>query len=226
MACCGMLRSPLVRLFSRFADRHHAAQLFMAVLTLAMPACERTLQPMDPVATHWVRFAFTEGDVSITVKVPATYRSPASRKLPQMTFSRINRRELLGVGYDPGRDGLYDFIILGVLVRLQDPLPVESMTPDSVHFAIRTADHLPNWNDGTDKRRPRAEEIGNRLWFHYDGRNYGDDFYARVDDQTLLWISASYSGAVRDQPPALASRKAIARQVVETVGIAQREPVD
>ncbi len=178
-------------------------------------------QDIDTDVNHWLAFVFSGDEGTVSLKIPPKYRIPlaaAALMLPEKAYSRNNQRQLFSFGYDPGRNG-DDFQILGMLDRLQDALPAALMNPDSVHFAIRTSKHRPNLNDGTDKLRPQLEEMAGLKWFHYDGREYGDSYYARVDDRTLLWIAVTYYDSVRKDPQLVASRKAIARQVVESVRI-------
>jgi hypothetical protein len=155
----------------------------------------------------------------VSVKIPPHFRVPRAGGIPPTTYDRNNRRGLFSAGYDPDSGFGDNFQLLGTLIHLQEPLPADRMTPDTVHFAIRTADHFPNWNDGTDKLRPQREEIAGRTWFHYEGREYGDSYYTRVDNVTLLWIDSRYWEAVQRRPQTLASRKAITRQVIETIGV-------
>src|SRR5271166_768302 len=185
------------------------------MLFLSLSACavlEPTPQKIDADSTHWVPFAFSEGESTVALKIPPNFQSPGPGiHLPETTFSRINRRQFMSAGWDyNSQEYASEFQILAVLVRLQNSLPEGKMNPETVDAAILEADGRPVRADETGEQRPVMDQIGGGRWFYYNGGAYSDSFYTRVDDHTLLWVDVSYWDAIHAHREWLASRQAIA----------------
>ncbi len=192
------------------------------VLTLALPFSlfARVNDSIDPDPKHWVPFAFSEGDTIVALKLPPNFHTPEWRHLPEIRYDGENQRQLIAAGYDRASESPGgDFQIQVYFLHIDPSLPAGNMTPDTVHFAIRTARHFSTSSGGTnDTSRPRMEEIADRTWFTYLSAP-NDGYYTRFDDHTLLYIFAVYWDATQADPKRLTSRKSIARQVVESVTI-------
>jgi len=207
------------------------------ILALSLPACgfdshevrqwvlPAKHQSIDTNVDHWIPFAFTEGNITLTLKIAPDSRSFRVVALPQMSFDKSARRRLLDVEYDyrsKSIEELAEFEIEASFSRLTAPLGTD-VDADTLDRALRVAWHRPPLKG--DEPVPELITANGRKWIHYDGTDshFGgsafESYRTLIDPTTVLFVFGSYWKNIRKDPVWFESRRDLLRQVRDHVGI-------
>jgi hypothetical protein len=207
------------------------------ILALSLPACgfdshevrqwvlPAKHQSIDTNVDHWIPFAFTEGNITVTLKIAPDSRSFHVVALPQMSFDKSARRRLLDVEYDyrsKSIEELAEFEIEASFSRLTAPLGTD-VDADTLDRALRVAWHRPPLKG--DEPVPELITANGRKWIHYDGTDshFGgsafESYRTLIDPTTVLFVFGSYWKNIRKDPVWFESRRDLLRQVRDHVGI-------
>jgi hypothetical protein len=183
-------------------------------------------QSIDVDANHWIPFAFSEGNTTVTVKIPPNSRSFQVITLPQMAFDKYSQRRLLDVEYDyrsKSIEELAEFEIRASFVKLAAPLSTTSINVDALNRALRVAGRRPPPND--DEATPDLVTTNGRQWIHLDGTvsqfsgAVGEGYGTLVDPSTVFFVTASYWENIRKVPAWFESRRTILRSIRDDVAV-------
>src|SRR5882757_1623349 len=126
-------------------------------------------QSIDTNVDHWIPFAFTEANITLTLKIPPDSRSFHVVILPQVSFDKSARRRLLDVEYDyrsKSIEELAEFELEASFTRLTAPLRSD-VDADTLNRALHIAWHRPPLKG--DGPVPELITANGRKWIHFDG---------------------------------------------------------
>jgi hypothetical protein len=193
------------------------------VRTWVLPAKH---QSIDLNIDHWVPFAFSEGNITVTVKIPPDSRAFHVAKLPESAFDQHSQRRLLDVEYDYRSTSIEEqaeFELQASFVRLEASLPTTDLDADTFYRALRIA-----WRRPLPKGDDPATELvtaNGRQWIHLDGTDshFGgkafESYGTLIDPKTVFFVTASYWENIRKDPSWLESRRALLRSVRDNVTV-------
>ena len=183
-------------------------------------------QSIDVDTNHWVPFAFSEGPVTVTIKIPSDSRSFQIVKLPQAVFDRYSQRHLLDVEYDyrsKSIEELAEFEVQAWFIRLATPLSTKEINPDALNQALRIAGHRPPPKE--DEPAPELVTANGRQWIHLDntdshfGGRAGESYGTLIDPKTVFFVIGSYWENIRKDPAWFESRRALLRSIRDNVEV-------
>jgi hypothetical protein len=193
--------------------------------TWVLPAKQ---QSIDANSDHWIRFAFSEGNSTVTIKVPPDFRSFHVVTLPQVAFDQYSRRRLLDVEYDyrsKSIEDLAEFELQASFVQLATPLSATDVSADALNRALRIAERRPPPND--DEAAPELVTANGRQWIHFDGTDSkfggsaGESYGTLIQPNIVFFVSASYWENMRKVPHWFESRRALVRSIRDEVSVLQ-----
>jgi hypothetical protein len=217
------------------SSRSHFALLLMAISLTAcgfdshevrqwvLPAKH---QAIDTNIDHWVSFAFGEGPITVTLKIPPDSRSFHVVTLPQTTFDHVSQRHLLDVEYDyrsKSIEELAEFEIQVWFIRLATPLSTTEMNADAFNRALRVAGRRSPPKD--DEPAPELVTANGRQWLHLDNTDShfvglaGESYGTLIDPKTAFFVIASYWENIRKDPAWFESRRALLRSIRDNVAV-------
>ena len=173
-------------------------------------------QSIDTNVDHWVPFAFTEANTTVTLKIPPDSRSFHVVTLPESAFKSARRR-LLDVEYDyrsKSIEELAEFELEASFTRLTAPLGTD-VDADTLNRALHDAWHRPPLKG--DEPVPELITINGRKWIHFDGTNshFGgsafESYGTLIDPQTVFFVFGSFWQNIRKDPAWFESRRALLR---------------
>jgi hypothetical protein len=183
-------------------------------------------QSIDLDTSHWLPFAFSEGNSTVTLKIPPHARSFHASTLPRAAFDQRSQRRLLDVEYDyrsKSIEEMAEFQLQAWFVRLPTPLPTTDLDADALNRALRVA-----WRRSQPKYDEPAPELitaNGRQWIHLDGTDdiiYAFESYGTlIDPQTVFFISGWYWQNIRKDPAWFESRRALLRAIRDNVRVSQ-----
>jgi hypothetical protein len=183
-------------------------------------------QSIDVNTNHWARFAFSEGPITVTLKIPPDSRSFQVVKLPQATFDQVSQRHLLDVEYDyrsKSIEELAEFEVQAWFIRLATPLSMTEMNADAFNRALRVAGRRSPPKD--DEPAPELVTANGRQWLHLDntdghfGGLAGESYGTLIDTKTAFFVIASYWENIRKDPAWFESRRALLRSIRDNVAV-------
>jgi hypothetical protein len=183
-------------------------------------------QSIDLDTTHWVPFAFSEGSITVTLKIPPDSRSFHVVALPQTTFDQVSQRHLLDVEYDyrsKSIEELAEFEVQAWFIRLAAPLSMTEMNADAFNRALRVAGRRAAPKD--DEPTPELVTANARQWIHLDnadshfGGLAGESYGTLIDPKTAFFVIGSYWENIRKDPAWFESRRALLRSVRDNVAV-------
>jgi hypothetical protein len=183
-------------------------------------------QSIDVNTNHWARFAFSEGPITVTLKIPPDSRSFQVVKLPQATFDQVSQRHLLDVEYDyrsKSIEELAEFEVQAWFIRLAIPLSMTEMNADAFNRALRVAGRRSPPKD--DEPAPELVTANGRQWLHLDntdghfGGLAGESYGTLIDTKTAFFVIASYWENIRKDPAWFESRRALLRSIRDNVAV-------
>jgi hypothetical protein len=183
-------------------------------------------QSIDVDINHWVPFAFSEGPITVTLKIPPDFRSFQVVKLPQATFDQVSQRHLLDVEYDyrsKSIEELAEFEVQAWFIRLATPLSTKEINADALNRALRVAGHRRPPKE--DDPAPELVTANGRQWLHLDntdshfGGLVGESYGTLIDPKTAFFVIASYWENIRKDPAWFESRRALLRSIRDNVAV-------
>jgi hypothetical protein len=184
-------------------------------------------QSIDTNVDHWVPFAFTEGNLTVTLKIPPDSRSFHVVALPQMSFDKSARRRLLDVEYDYRSKSIEEpaeFELEASFSRLTAPLGTD-VDADTLNRELRVARHRPPLKG--DEPVPELITINGRKWIHFDGTvshfrgSVFESYGTLIDPQTVFFVFGSYWENIRKDPTWFQSRRDLLRLIRDQVVITE-----
>jgi hypothetical protein len=221
--------------YDRTTTRCHFALFFIAlsltacgfdsheVRTWVLPAKR---QSIDLNIDHWVPFAFSEGPITVTIKIPPDSRSFQIVKLPQAAFDQYSQRHLLDVEYDyrsKSIEELAEFEVQAWFIRLAAPLSTEEINADALNRALRVAGHRSPPKE--DEPAPELVTANGRQWIHLDNTDShfrgraGESYGTLIDPNTAFFVIGSYWENMRKDPAWFESRRALLRSIRDNVEV-------
>ena len=195
------------------------------VRTWVLPAKH---QSIDTNVDHWTPYAFSEGNITVSLKIPPDSRSFQVAKLPQAAFDQYSQRHLLDVEYDyrsKSIEELAEFELQVWFVRLAAPLSTTEVNADALNHALRVAGHRPPPKD--DEPVPELVTANGRQWIHLDGTDshvggrVGESYGTLIDPKTVFFVIGSYWENIRKDPAWFQSRRDLLRTVRDQVVFTQ-----
>jgi hypothetical protein len=183
-------------------------------------------QSIDIDSNHWVPYAFSEGNITVTLKVPPDFRTFHVVVLPELDFDKYSQRRLLMAQYDyrsTSIEELAQFEIRASFVRLAAPLSTTDVSADALNRALRVAQRRPPRND--DDPIPALIAANNRQWIHLDWTNSkfgglsGESYGTLIDPNTVFFVSATYLDGIRKDPAWFESRRALLQSIRDGVAV-------
>jgi hypothetical protein len=208
----------------------------LSVLALSLAACgfdthevrqwvlPAKRQSIDLDINHWVPFAFSEGPITVTIKIPPDSRSFQIIKFPQVAFDQYSQRHLLDVEYDyrsKSIEELAEFELQVWFIRLATPLSTSNA--DTLNRALHVAGRRPPPKD--DEPAPELVTANGREWIHLDGTDshfggrVGESYGTLIDPQTVFFVIGSYWENIRKESAWLESRRRLLRSVRDNVTV-------
>jgi hypothetical protein len=185
-------------------------------------------QSIDVNTNHWVPFAFSEGPITVTLKIPPDSRSFHVVKLPQATFDLVSQRHLLDVEYDyrsKSIEELAEFEVQAWFIRLAAPLSTTEMDADAFNRALRVAGRRSPPKD--DEPTPELVTANGRQWLHLDNTDsrfaglVGESYGTLIDPKTAFFVIASYWENIRKDPTWFQSRRDLLRLIRDQIVITE-----
>jgi hypothetical protein len=207
------------------------------ILTLSLSACgfdshevrqwvlPAKHQSIDTNIDHWTPYAFSEGAITVTLKIPPDSRSFHVVTLPASAFDKSARRRLLDVEYDyrsKSIEELAQFELEASFTRLTAPLGTD-VDADTLNRALRVAWHRPPLKG--DEPVPELISANGRKWIHFDGTDshFGgsafESYGTLIDPQTVFFVFGSYWENIRKDPTWFESRRGLLRSVRDSVAV-------
>jgi hypothetical protein len=203
------------------------ASIVGAILAVAMPFAALTgcvllskRQSIDADTAHWIPYAFSDDAGSIGLKMPPGFRTLRANRLPQPSYDDRSQRLLLDAQYDFRARSIDDLAELQIhvsLCRLATPLSPGHLDVDALNRALRAAQHRSTREDGDPK--PGLDVVKGREWIHIDGTagkfadNTVESYGTMIDGSTVVFVSAHYSAAIRQNQPWLESRRELLQSI-------------
>ncbi len=191
--------------------------------TWVLPAKQ---QSIDSNLDHWVPFAFSEGNSTVTIKIPPDSRSFHVETLPQAAFDNRSHRRLLDVEYDYRSKSIEEpaeFEIQSWFVQLATPLSTTDVSADALNRALRIAGRQPPPND--EEPAPELVTVNGRQWIHLDrtdskfGGAAGESYGTLIQSNIVFFVTASYWQNIRKNPVWFESRRALLRSIRDEVSV-------
>lgn len=185
-------------------------------------------QSIDVDTDHWIPFAFSEGNVAVTIKMPPDFRSFRLAKLPESAFGQRSQRHLMDVEYDyhsKSIEEMAEFEVQAWFVRLATPLSPTEVDADAFKRALRVAERRPPPKD--DEPIPELTTANGRQWLHLDGTDShfggraGESYGTLIDTTTVFFVVGSYWENIRKDPAWFESRRDLLRLIRDHVFISQ-----
>jgi hypothetical protein len=177
-------------------------------------------QSIDINVDHWVPFAFSEGPVTVTLKIPPESRAFHVTKLPESAFDQHSQRRLLDVEYDylsKSIEEQAEFELQASFVRLEVPLSTTDLDADTFYRALRIAWRRPLPKD--DESAPELITTNGRQWIHLNntsshfGGKVFESYGTLIDPKTVFFVTGSYWENIRKDPAWFESRRDLLRLV-------------
>ena len=183
-------------------------------------------QSIDSNLDRWVPFAFSQGNSTVTIKIPPDSRSFHVETLPQAAFDKYSQRCLLDVEYDYRSKSIEEpaeFELEAWFVQLATPLPTTDVNADALNRALRIAGRRPPPND--DEPAPELVTVNGRQWIHLDrtdskfGGAAGESYGTLIQSNIVFLVTASYWQNMRKDPVWFESRRALLRSIRDEVSV-------
>jgi hypothetical protein len=183
-------------------------------------------QSIDSTIDHWIPFAFSEDNITVTLKIPPDSRSFQVVKIPQPTFDQYSQRHLLDVEYDyrsKSIEELAEFELQAWFVRLAAPLSTTEVNADALNRALRIAGRRSPPKD--DEPVPELVSANGRQWIHLDstdshfGGRVGESYGTLIDPTTVFFVIGSFWENIRKDAAWFDSRRALLRSVRDEVTV-------
>ena len=208
------------------------------ILTLTLTACgfdshevrqwvlPAKHQSIDTNTDHWIPFAFTQGPLTVTLKMPPDSGSFHGANLPESTFDQHSQRRLLYVEYDYRSKSIEEqaeFELQASFVRLEVSLSTTDLDADTFYRALRIAWRRPLPKD--DESVPELITANGRQWIHLNntdshfGGKAFESYGTLVDPKTVFFVTGSYWENIRKDPDWFESRRALLQSIRDTVGV-------
>jgi hypothetical protein len=182
-----------------------------------------TVRAIDADPSRWVRYAFDNGNTTLSLRVPPGFRVFDPPRPPMASYDGTSQRRVLNAQYDFGSRGgfeLAQFSMTGTFFRLSNPT---SALPDditAIDAAVAATRHRPTHSE--NESAPRLVTVGGRAWIHYEYLNSKDprESYATlIDESTVFYLGGWYLDKIMKDPAWLESRRKLLAQVLDTVVI-------
>ena|SRR5580698_2574064 len=202
-----------------------------AIMTAAMAIAAVTgcvlgsrRQSIDADLTHWIPYAFSDDAGSIGLKMPPGFRTLRANRLPQPAYNDRSQRLLLDAQYDfraQAADDVAELQIEVWLFKPATPLSMSRLDADALNRELRAAERRPMPEEGDAK--PGVDVVKGREWIHIDGTggrsadSAVETYGTPIDGNTVIFVSAHYSAAIRLNRSWFESRRELLRAIRDQV---------
>lgn len=180
-------------------------------------------QTIDLDPAGWQSFVFASDNLSLSVKIPPSYKT-FSKSLPAKEYNASSERSLLNALYDFGRSptaNLAEFTVDVVLVRLSKAVPTANVTAldDALESTFKRRLYPEDGN------KPIMQSVRGRDWIYYNNsayETYGathETYGTLLDERTVLMVTGWYWKNIRKDSAWFESRRAILRAIRDRVNI-------